>query len=204
MRTRRLIVLAALAALTASCTTTHTVAPPPPPAPVDHSTWSGNPTTPFRAPSFVLPDQNGHATGVAAERGKVVLLTFLYTRCPDACPLIASRISTALELLAPSARSHVRVLAVSVDPEHDTPTAVARFIREHRLGPQFHYLVGSRNRLRPIWQAYNVLATPRNDQAIDHSAFTTIIDRRGMVRSYFAPTAPATGIAHDVRRALGL
>jgi protein SCO1 len=204
MGARWLVILTGLTAITASCATARTVAPPPQTAPVDHSTWSGNPTKPFRAPSFVLPDQNGRTTGVPTGHGKVVLLTFLYTRCPDACPLIASRLSTALALLAPGARSRVRVLAVSVDPEHDTPTAVAQFIREHRLGPQFHYLVASRNRLRPVWQAYNVLATPRTDQAIDHSAFTTLIDRRGIVRSYFAPTAPATGIAHDVRRALGL
>ena len=204
MGIRQLVVLIGLAAVTVSCATGRAVAPPPPPALVDHSTWSGNPTTPFRAPAFVLPDQNGRATGIVSERGKVVLLTFLYTRCPDACPLIASRLSTALALLTPSARSRVRVLAVSVDPEHDTPTAVARFIHEHRLGPQFHYLVASRNRLRPVWQAYNVLATRRNDQTIDHSASTTLIDRRGLVRSYFAPTAASADLAHDVRRALAL
>ena len=135
-------------------------------------------------------------------RRKVVLVTFLYTHCPDVCPVIANNLNAALRLLAPADRARTRVFAVSLDPAHDGPSEVRRFIAEHRLLPQFRYLTGSRATLQPVWQAYNVIAAPRNDTAIDHSAYTTLVDRRGIAQVYFDSTSPPADIAHDVRRAL--
>ena len=159
---------------------------------------------PTAAPRFALRDQAGVRVELAALRGDVVLVTFLYTHCPDVCPITAGHLNAALRLLPRAARSRTLVLAVSVDPEGDTPAAVRRFIAEHRLLPQFRYLTGSRATLRPVWQAYNVLAAPRSADAIDHSAYTALVDRRGTVRVYFDASSSPTDIAHDIRRALAL
>ncbi len=93
------------------------------------------------APDFALRDQSGRLVRMANRQGRYTLVTFLYTNCPDVCPLIASHLNTALR---GSARGPTtRVLAVSVDPKGDTPAAVRRFVAVHRLLPQFRYLTGT-------------------------------------------------------------
>jgi protein SCO1/2 len=165
--------------------------------------FRGHAVTPvYPAPTFALRDQSGRVVQLAQQRGKVVLVTFLYTHCPDVCPLIASRLNAALHLLSPADRARTRVLAISVDPEHDTPRSVDHFISEHRLLRQFRFLTGSRDRLRPIWQAYNVIAAPASERVVDHSAYTALVDARGRVRAYFDQTALTSDIAHDVRSVL--
>ena len=55
----------------------------------------------------------------------------------------------------------MRVIAISVDPAHDTPRAVGAFARSHALVPQFRYVVGSKSELQPVWQGYNLIVQPR-------------------------------------------
>jgi protein SCO1/2 len=153
------------------------------------------------AADFSLRDQHGRLVSLSAQRGKLVLLTFLYTRCRDVCPAIADHLEQAVESLGPD-RRRVQVLAVSVDPEHDTPRAVRTFVREHRLGPEFAYLTGTRAQLQPVWQAYNVLAMERNSRTIDHSAPTLLIDARGRPRVYYVSTFRAASVRHDLRKLL--
>ena len=135
---------------------------------------------------------------LSAQRGKVVLLTFLYTGCPDFCPLTAAKLGVVVRTLGPLAR-RVRVLAVSIDPDGDTPANVTRFVAKFHLPSQFHYLAGSRLRLRRVWQSYNVLVERRNLERIDHSIPIIAIDTRGRPRVYFTISATPTAIEHDVR-----
>ena len=83
-----------------------------------------NPAVP---PTFALRDQNGRLVQLDNQRGNVVLITFLYTHCPDVCPLTAEHLNQALRSLG-TERTNVRVLAVSVDPRGDTPGAVRKFV----------------------------------------------------------------------------
>lgn len=164
--------------------------------------FAGQPVLPdSSAADFSLPDQRGRTVTLSGERGRIVLLTFLYTRCRDVCPTIADHLDQAVRSLGRQ-RSRVRVIAVSVDPEHDTPGAVRAFMREHRLGSEFSYLTAPRARLQPVWQAYNVLATPRNSQVVDHSAPTLLLDARGRPRVYYESSFSAASVAHDLRRLL--
>ena len=111
-----------------------------------------------------------------------MLLTFLYTRCPDVCPLLAANLNAVLRSLSPKERSGVRVIAISVDPAHDTPRAVGAFARTHALVPQFRYVIGSNSELQPVWQGYNVVVQPRNAEETEHSAYVLLIDRAGKPR----------------------
>ncbi|MGZ4358406.1 MAG: SCO family protein [Gaiellaceae bacterium] len=153
------------------------------------------------ATDFALHDQNGRLVQLSAERGKLVLLTFLYTQCPDVCPVIAANLNQALRELGPR-RSAVRVLAVSVDPVHDTPAAVRRYVSAHGLLPQFHYLIGSAGELKPVWQAYNLLVEVRSPERISHSAYVLLLDRRGRPRLYYPTTLSASDVVHDLGRLL--
>jgi protein SCO1/2 len=149
------------------------------------------------AVDFSLRDAYGRSLRLSAERGRVVLLTFLYTRCRDVCPIVAEKLNEVLRAL-PS-RQAVRVIAVSVDPGGDTPAAVRAYARLHHLLPQFRYLVGSRRALAPVWQNYNVLATVRNADVVDHSAPTLLIDRSGRPRVYYTSDFVPAAVLHDVR-----
>ena len=71
-----------------------------------------------------------------------MLVTFIYTHCPDVCPLITSNLNTVLRTLGP--KGNVEVLAVSVDPKGDTPAAVRAYEKSKHLEPSFHYLIGTR------------------------------------------------------------
>lgn len=157
---------------------------------------------PARVPDFALRDQHGNAVRLSAERGNVVLLTFLYTHCPDLCPLTASNLDAAVREVG---GSHVQVLGVSVDPKGDTPASVRRFVRSHHLSPSFHYLTGSRAALRSVWSAYGVTSTTKvgTRTVTSHTLYTLLIDQRGRGRVVYDSTARPYAIAHDVRLLLG-
>jgi protein SCO1/2 len=153
---------------------------------------------PKQLADFALHDQQGDVVSFSSERGKVVLVTFLYTKCPDVCPLIAANLNEALRQLG-SDRDSVRVLAVSVDPKGDTPKAVRLYAKRHRLLPEFHYLTGSHAELAEVWADYGVTAVERDPELIDHSAYTLLVDRKGLGRAIFDAAARPKAIVHDVR-----
>jgi protein SCO1/2 len=166
--------------------------------------FRGNPLPPELAgrpaPQFRLRDARGGWLRSSDLRGRPYTLTFLYTNCPDVCPLIGQELRQALELLGRQA-DRVEVAAVSVDPEGDTAEAVQTWLRRMRLPANFHYLIGAEGQLRPLWKAY--FAAPQQpdaDQSL-HTASIWLIDARGRWRTKFsggAPVAPAD-LAHDLR-----
>ncbi len=154
---------------------------------------------PRLAPNFALRDQDGQTIELSHLRGKAVLLTFLYTHCPDACPLTAVRLNEALAALGPE-RTRVRVLAVSVDPHGDTRQAVARFISSHHLLQQFRYLTGPGPTLAATWREYGISTHPAvGVKALDHTLYTLLIDPKGRGRVLYDSTATSTVIDHDLR-----
>ena len=135
---------------------------------------------------------------LAGQRGRFVLVTFIYTHCPDVCPLITQNLNSALRQLG-SARKQVRVLAVSVDPKGDTAAAVRRYAAQRQLLPEFRYLIGSRAALRKTWAAWHVLAVQRNPGLVDHVAYTALIDRTGKQRVLYDSQVKARQVLHDLR-----
>jgi protein SCO1/2 len=150
------------------------------------------------APDFALRDQHGRTIQLSALRGRIVVLTFLYTHCVDICPLIAVNVTSAVRSLGAGARD-VAMVAVSVDPGHDTHAAVARFLSEEHLSPRFHYLTGPLSELKPVWQGYNLLIEPGTDGRVAHSAYVLVLDRRGRPRIYYPPSVSAPVLARDLR-----
>jgi protein SCO1/2 len=154
------------------------------------------------AADFALRNERGALVRLSAQRGRLVLLAFLYTHCTDVCPLVAQRLDRAVRSLG-SRASAVRILAVSVDPAGDTPAAARRYIREHRLGPEFHWLLGTRLRLASVWQGYNILVEPHSEEKIAHGTAVLLLDRRGTPRAFYPPTVGSAVVAHDLRLLLG-
>jgi protein SCO1/2 len=150
------------------------------------------------AQDFSLRDQDGRTVRLSDERGRYVLVTFLYTHCPDVCPLIASSLNSALAGIGP-ARKDVRVLAVSVDPKGDTRGAVRAYARRMHLLPQFRYLTGTRSQLVPVWRSYNVIAVASSPDVVDHVAYTVLVDRAGRRRVMYDAQVKAHQVVHDLR-----
>ena len=186
------LVLLALAGCGSSGTTIET-----PPAP--SSAFAGSELTPSRAaPPLALHDAAGRRVTLAAQRGRYVLVTFLYTHCPDVCPLIAENLNAALRRLGAD-RARVRVLAVSVDPKGDTTAGVRAFERRLHLLPQFRYLIGSPAALRRAWTAWHVQAVRSSPELVDHVAYTALIDPKGSERVLYDSSVRATQVIHDLR-----
>jgi protein SCO1/2 len=157
-------------------------------------------TTP--APDFTLHDARGEKVSLAEQRGKFVLITFIYTNCPDVCPLITANLNVALQQLG-SERKEVRVLAVSVDPRGDTPKAVRAYEKLHHLLPQFRYLIGSPKELEAVWAKYKVTAVAEDPELVDHVAYTLLVDRSGKGRVLYGSGVRSAQVVHDVRILLG-
>jgi protein SCO1/2 len=156
---------------------------------------------PQPTPDFTLTDQSGQKVSMADQRGKLVLLTFLYTNCPDVCPLITQNLNQALQMLG-AKRDDVRVLAVSVDPEGDTAEAVDKYAKAHHLPPEFHYLIGTRDELTQVWKDYDVAAVASDPELVDHTAYTMLVDRSGEGRVIYDSSVKAKDVVHDVDKLL--
>ena len=153
-----------------------------------------------RAPNFKLRDARGGAIDTRALRGRPYVVTFLYTECPDVCPLIGQELRVAFEKLGPRA-TEVAAVAVSVDPEGDTAEAVRTWLDRQRLPDNFRYGIGSERELKPVWDSYYAAAQIPGDPESTHSASIWLIDGRGRIRTKFSagfPVEPAD-IAHDLR-----
>jgi protein SCO1/2 len=165
----------------------------------ESSRFAGSELSPAKpAPDFALRDENGTLVRLASLRGKFVFLTFLYTHCPDTCPLIAENLDAMLERLGPSA-ARVRVLAVSVDPKGDTPAAARTFVRQHRLAREFHFLLGTRRQLAQVWRAYHIGVQDGPEATVDHSAYTLLVDDEGKSRILYGAQIRPREVLHDLR-----
>jgi cytochrome oxidase Cu insertion factor (SCO1/SenC/PrrC family) len=114
-------------------------------------------TPPVPAADFILTDQNGKPFHMAAMAGKVVVFTFIYTHCMDVCPYVSLKLKAALGLLGPQA-ARVELVAVTSDPQRDTPQVMAEYSRKLGLFDTWHFVTGSPKDVRAVWSRY--LASP--------------------------------------------
>ena len=153
---------------------------------------------------FELTDHNGIKRTLADFRGKVAMLVFGYTQCPDMCPTTLALLAGALERMGEDGQD-VQVLFVTVDPKRDTREVLAQYV------PAFHpTFVGlyadpeTTARTAREFKAYFELRPPNQHgaYAVDHSGQVYVFDPQGRLRLFIRPDAAADSIARDVRRLL--
>jgi protein SCO1/2 len=151
------------------------------------------------APPIALRNYLGQPVTLAQYRGRAVLVTFLYTHCPDVCPLIASNLGIALRRLG-SRAARVQVIVVSVDPRGDTPAAVARFLRAHQVLGRMQYLIGSPAQLGRTWAAWGVGSQREagRPDLVAHSALVYGVSASGRMTTVYPSSFEPGDLVHDV------
>jgi protein SCO1 len=153
---------------------------------------------PAPSPDFALRDSTGKLVRLSQFKGKAVLLTFIYTHCPDVCPLIVANLHNALVRLGADANK-VQIVAVSVDPKGDTPKTVKAFLAAREMTGRVEYLIGSRKQLTPVWGSYGIEAqgTPDSREG-SHTALVYGITASGKRRALYPSNFQPDWIVHDV------
>lgn len=151
------------------------------------------------SPDFTLSDgRTGSPVSLSGLRGNVVALAFLYTRCPDTCPLTAEQFREAQQQLGGDA-DRVRFVAVSVDPAGDTPASVRDFSASHRLDRNWHYLIGPASTLKAVWAAYGIRQEPDPSGLVGHTDAIYLIDAKGNARVLLHTVDGVEALTKDLR-----
>lgn len=157
--------------------------------------FSGGCSTPRedlqKAPPFKLIDQDGKVVEIGKPTGRTAIITFLYTSCTTTCPAYINKISLAMTRLDPVRREEVDVLAVTVDPDRDTPERLKAFTAN--LPSYWHFLTETRGRLKDVWDNYDILVRREDDNPaihhehhgyqVIHTAKAVVVDGRGYIRA---------------------
>jgi protein SCO1/2 len=147
-----------------------------------------------------LTDHDGKRRTLADFKGKVVVLFFGFTHCPDACPTTMAELATVARELGPDA-SRMQVLFVTVDPERDTPDLLRQYVPSFH--PSFLGLYGTAEETARVAKEFKIYfqkqQQPGGSYTIDHSAGTFVLDREGRLRLFASYGAGAKPLLHDIR-----
>lgn len=153
------------------------------------------------ARTLALTGHDGKPRTLADFKGKVVVVFFGFTQCPDVCPTTLARFASIAQSLGPDA-DRVQVLFVTVDPERDTQELLAKYVPA--FDPRFLGLYGDAEATARTAREFKVIyqkqagKTPGN-YTIDHSAGSYVFDKAGRVRLFLRHEAPAQDVEHDLR-----
>lgn len=139
------------------------------------------------APAFDLLSSDGERLALGALRGRVVVVTFLYTWCPDICPLLTSKLARVRDALGPVVTEDVVFVSITFDPVRDTADVLRDYaaLFEIDTGGWF-FLTGAAKHINTVTADYGVVTLPGADGAIDHNLTTTLIGREGRMRVQYA------------------
>jgi len=153
------------------------------------------------APDFELTGAGGRRVHLHDFQGKVVLLYFGYTFCPDVCPTTMRDLAQAMKILGPQKARQVQVIMISVDPLRDTPDRVDEYV--HHFDPHFIGLTGTEKEIAQVATLYGIYyhkheGTAATGYIVDHTATVTVVDQKGYIRLLFTFGTTPEQIADDL------
>jgi protein SCO1/2 len=139
--------------------------------------------TSLPAPNFTLTDQDGAPVSLEQLRGRVVLVTGVYSRCGSTCPRIIREARHATVDLTEDERREITVVAVTMDPGHDTPETLRRLADQHRVStPLFHFVTGPQRDIDRVLDDLSIAReTDRRTGIIQHANVFVVVDRHGRI-----------------------
>jgi protein SCO1 len=152
------------------------------------------------APAFTLTAANGGQRRLVDLRGKVVAVTFIYTSCPDTCPLLTDKMVAVKDELGSSFDTDIAFVSITADPARDTPAALQAYAQAFGADvPGWWFLTGSSSDIAEVARAYGVAITTGSDGGVDHTLLTSLIDRRGNLRvQYLGARFDPEELRHDL------
>ncbi len=150
---------------------------------------------------FTLTDQSGRNFQFKSLRGKVVVVAFAYTTCPDVCPLITAALRQVQTHLSNGERQNSHLLTVTTDPEIDSPKVLAGYAKRHGAELSgWSFLTGDESTLKSVWKNFGVGVKRKARGLVDHTPLTAIVDRHGVLRfAYIGPSPNVKLVLRDVR-----
>ena len=150
--------------------------------------------------NFTLVDQDGKRFQFASARGKLLVVTFIFTACPDICPLLTAKFAAMQRELAAKKRADYMLLSITTDPQTDTSAVLKSYAERYK--PDFRhwlFLTGSREQLAKVWKEFGVTVQTAGPGQIQHTALTTLIDRHGVRRfDYYTDRWQEKEILRDI------
>ena len=135
------------------------------------------------APNFTLTSQNGMPVTLEDLRGKVVAVTFIYSQCPDICPMLTQKMVQVQDELGADFGRKIAFVSISLDPEHDTPEVLKDYAQFWGAKPDgWTFLTGSPEAVRDVTRRYRVFFAKKEDGSVDHTQLTTLVDAEGQMR----------------------
>ena len=160
---------------------------------------AGDVTGQYAQADFHLTDHNGKPRTLSDFKGKVVVVFFGYTHCPDVCPTKLADLAQTLRLLGKDAE-RVQVLFVTLDPERDTRELLAKFVPAFH--PAFLGLYGDASATADVAKNFRVEYSKhpaKSGYTLDHTTFSYLLDAQGSVRLMAGEREPAEWLAQDIR-----
>jgi protein SCO1 len=153
------------------------------------------------APSFTLIDQSGKQFHFNPGAGKIVLVTFVYTTCPDVCPLFTAKLASIQRILEQEKRDDYLFLTITTDPARDTPAKMKDYANAFHVDFQrWLFLSGNRQALSEVWKDFGVNVKELSTQ-VQHTNLTTLIDPKGIRRvDYYGDKWREKEILKDIAR----
>jgi protein SCO1/2 len=153
-----------------------------------------------QAAEIELTNSRGETFRLSDQKGKIVLLFFGYTSCPDVCPTTLAELNQVMGELG-NKTERVQVVFVSVDPERDTPEKIQEYVAH--FNENFTGLTGSPDNLKVIWDNYGVFRERVESESafgyiINHTARTYLIDQNGSLRLSYGFQTPVEDMVHDI------
>jgi len=154
--------------------------------------------------AFTLVDGNGKTVTDADYRGKMLLIYFGYTFCPDICPTTLGTVARAFDQLSPEQRSQFLPIFITVDPERDTADQMAQYVGNYM--PELIGLTGSPEQIQKVMLEYRVYARKANDNSpnytVDHSSVLYLVGRDGKFIKPFSGSIAPGDLAAGLKKAL--
>jgi protein SCO1/2 len=154
-------------------------------------------------PDVTLLDQHGNRVELDSLKGMPVLVDFVYTSCSQSCPLLTDKMQAVAKLLGPQLGTKVRIVSITIDPQHDGPPQLLQYATAHGANESgWLFLTGTEAQVQSVLGAYGIKISHGADGAIGHVTAAYLLGPNGhQVRQYEAMEVSAETVVGDIVRA---